>query len=98
MWGRGWGDPNTQAPLIFIFFFFPLPWQSSAAFWQGATGRRSLQRVTAVAFPSAQDLADWQQVQDEAALRDHRRIGRVSPMLVVGLGGGIIGGSPATPQ
>ncbi|NXE85929.1 SYTC protein, partial [Cochlearius cochlearius] len=51
---------------------------SSAAFWQGADGRRSLQRVTAVAFPSAQDLADWQQAQDEAALRDHRRIGRHS--------------------
>ncbi|XP_064330910.1 threonine--tRNA ligase, mitochondrial isoform X2 [Phalacrocorax carbo] len=49
---------------------------SSAAFWQGAGGRQSLQRVTAVAFPSAQDLADWQQAQDEAALRDHRRIGR----------------------
>ncbi|KAM6037842.1 LOW QUALITY PROTEIN: threonine--tRNA ligase, mitochondrial [Theristicus caerulescens] len=49
---------------------------SSAAFWQGAGGRRSLQRLTAVAFPSAQDLADWQQAQDEAALRDHRRIGR----------------------
>ncbi|XP_075381194.1 threonine--tRNA ligase, mitochondrial isoform X4 [Mycteria americana] len=49
---------------------------SSAAFWQGTGGRRSLQRVTAVAFPSARDLADWQQAQDEAALRDHRRIGR----------------------
>ncbi|XP_074422432.1 threonine--tRNA ligase, mitochondrial isoform X1 [Larus michahellis] len=49
---------------------------SSAAFWQGAGGRWSLQRVAAVAFPSAQGLADWQQAQDEAALRDHRRIGR----------------------
>ncbi|NXW12049.1 SYTM1 protein, partial [Fregetta grallaria] len=58
---------------------------SSAAFWRGDGGRRSLQRVTAVAFPSAQDLADWQQAQDEAALRDHRRIGRVSPTLGVRL-------------
>uniref|UniRef100_A0A8D0ERT1 threonine--tRNA ligase n=1 Tax=Strix occidentalis caurina TaxID=311401 RepID=A0A8D0ERT1_STROC len=38
--------------------------------------RRSLQRVAAVAFPSARGLAAWQQAQDEAALRDHRRIGR----------------------
>ncbi|NWW96795.1 SYTC2 ligase, partial [Rhynochetos jubatus] len=49
---------------------------SSAAIWQGVGGRQSLQRVTAVAFPSAQGLAEWQQAQDEAALRDHRRIGR----------------------
>ncbi|XP_074709364.1 threonine--tRNA ligase, mitochondrial isoform X2 [Strix uralensis] len=50
---------------------------SSAAFWQEPGGsRRSLQRVAAVAFPSARGLAAWQQAQDEAALRDHRRIGR----------------------
>ncbi|KAM6234282.1 threonine--tRNA ligase, mitochondrial isoform 2-T2 [Porphyrio hochstetteri] len=49
---------------------------SSAAFWEGAGGRQSLQRVAAVAFPSAQGLAEWQRVQEEAALRDHRRIGR----------------------
>ncbi|XP_052652595.1 threonine--tRNA ligase, mitochondrial isoform X3 [Harpia harpyja] len=49
---------------------------SSAAFWRGAGSRQSLQRVAAVAFPSTQDLAAWQQAQDEAALRDHRRIGR----------------------
>ncbi|XP_042640499.1 threonine--tRNA ligase, mitochondrial isoform X2 [Tyto alba] len=49
---------------------------SSAAFWRGAGGRRALQRVAAVAFPSARDLGAWQRAQDEAALRDHRRIGR----------------------
>uniref|UniRef100_A0A8C4XIX3 threonine--tRNA ligase n=1 Tax=Falco tinnunculus TaxID=100819 RepID=A0A8C4XIX3_FALTI len=49
---------------------------SSAAFWRGVRGHQSLQRVTAVAFPSAQQLAAWQQARDEAALRDHRRIGQ----------------------
>ncbi|KFO74125.1 putative threonine--tRNA ligase 2, cytoplasmic, partial [Cuculus canorus] len=49
---------------------------TSAAFWQGPSGRHSLQRLAAVAFPSAQHLADWQRAQDEAALRDHRRIGK----------------------
>ncbi|NXY86005.1 SYTC protein, partial [Alcedo cyanopectus] len=48
----------------------------SAAFWRVPGGRPSLQRVSAVAFPSAQDSASWQRAQDEAALRDHRRIGR----------------------
>nr|XP_047910239.1 threonine--tRNA ligase, mitochondrial [Anser cygnoides] len=49
---------------------------SSAAFWGDPAERRSLQRVAAVAFPSTQDLEAWQQAQDAAALRDHRRIGR----------------------
>ncbi|XP_074785256.1 threonine--tRNA ligase, mitochondrial isoform X2 [Athene noctua] len=50
---------------------------SSAAFWrEPGGGRRALQRVAAVAFPSADALAAWQRAQDEAALRDHRRIGR----------------------
>ncbi|NWU89307.1 SYTM protein, partial [Upupa epops] len=50
----------------------------SVAFWRGgvARGPPSLQRVTAVAFPSSQELVAWQQAQDEAALRDHRRIGK----------------------
>ncbi|NWW60511.1 SYTC protein, partial [Ifrita kowaldi] len=51
---------------------------SSAALWGGAGGR-SLQRVAAVAFPSAQDLEQWERAQEEAAQRDHRRIGKVSP-------------------
>ncbi|XP_069734474.1 LOW QUALITY PROTEIN: threonine--tRNA ligase, mitochondrial [Phaenicophaeus curvirostris] len=49
---------------------------SSAALGPGRGGRLSLQRLGAVAFPSAQHLADWQRAQDEAALRDHRRIGK----------------------
>lgn len=72
------GDPAVWVPLT------PPPCsrlspQSSAAFWGDPAERRSLQRVAAVAFPSTQDLEAWQQAQDAAALRDHRRIGRVSP-------------------
>ncbi|XP_058716738.1 threonine--tRNA ligase, mitochondrial [Poecile atricapillus] len=48
---------------------------SSAALWGGAGGQ-SLQRVAAVAFPSAQDLEQWERAQHEAAQRDHRRIGK----------------------
>lgn len=72
---RRGGHLSIQTPLISSP---PHPRQSSAAFWRGAGSRQSLQRIAAVAFPSAQDLAAWQQAQDEAALRDHRRIGRVS--------------------
>ncbi|NXR83871.1 SYTC protein, partial [Pycnonotus jocosus] len=48
---------------------------SSAALW-GGVGGLSLQRVAAVAFPSTQDLEQWERAQDEAAQRDHRRIGK----------------------
>ncbi|XP_027766078.1 threonine--tRNA ligase, mitochondrial-like, partial [Empidonax traillii] len=48
---------------------------SSAALW-GGLGGRSLQRVAAVAFPSREGLERWERAQEEAALRDHRRIGR----------------------
>uniref|UniRef100_A0A8C3GNA7 threonine--tRNA ligase n=1 Tax=Cairina moschata TaxID=8855 RepID=A0A8C3GNA7_CAIMO len=59
---------------------------SSAAFWGDPAERRSLQRVAAVAFPSTQELEAWQQAQDAAALRDHRRIGRVSPWQILSPG------------
>uniref|UniRef100_A0A8C5J1H6 Threonine--tRNA ligase, mitochondrial n=1 Tax=Junco hyemalis TaxID=40217 RepID=A0A8C5J1H6_JUNHY len=48
---------------------------SSAALWGGAGGQ-SLQRVAAVAFPGARELEQWQRAQEEAAQRDHRRIGK----------------------
>lgn len=69
------GSPGVPGPAD-----VPLHPQSSAALWGGAGGQ-SLQRVAAVAFPSAQDLERWQRAQDEAAQRDHRRIGKVSAAL-----------------
>lgn len=52
--------------------------QSSASLWDRGVTRRHLQRVTAIAFPHPEDAARWQRAQDEAATRDHRRIGKVS--------------------
>ncbi|XP_065509654.1 threonine--tRNA ligase, mitochondrial isoform X4 [Caloenas nicobarica] len=49
---------------------------SSASLWRGGVTRCHLQRVTAVAFPRSEDVARWKQAQDEAAARDHRRIGK----------------------
>ncbi|KAM9515197.1 threonine--tRNA ligase, mitochondrial [Guaruba guarouba] len=48
---------------------------SSAALWRGL-GSGSLQRVAAVAFPGVPELSRWERAQEEAAQRDHRRIGR----------------------
>ncbi|KAK2518156.1 hypothetical protein Q9233_012667 [Columba guinea] len=49
---------------------------SSASLWDRGVTRRHLQRVTAIAFPHPEDAARWQRAQDEAATRDHRRIGK----------------------
>ncbi|KAM6294221.1 LOW QUALITY PROTEIN: threonine--tRNA ligase, mitochondrial [Aegotheles albertisi] len=50
---------------------------SSAVRWQGQGGERSLQRLSAVAFPGAEELSAWRRAREaRAALRDHRRIGR----------------------
>ncbi|XP_019332905.1 threonine--tRNA ligase, mitochondrial isoform X1 [Alligator mississippiensis] len=50
--------------------------KSSAAFWGGDPAGESLQRVYGISFPTAARLAHWEQQQEEAAKRDHRRIGR----------------------
>ncbi|XP_071656579.1 threonine--tRNA ligase, mitochondrial isoform X3 [Patagioenas fasciata] len=49
---------------------------SSASLWDRGVTRCHLQRVTAIAFPHPEDAVRWQRAQDEAATRDHRRIGK----------------------
>lgn len=56
---------------------FPTLRQSSSAFWKGDPALESLQRVHGISFPSARQLEEWEQLQEEAASRDHRRIGKV---------------------
>lgn len=86
----GWVGPRCPSDV-------PLCPQSSAALWGGAGGQ-SLQRVAAVAFPSAQELEQWQRAQEEAAQRDHRRIGKVRAL--PGAGGSLTatGIPPVTPS
>ncbi|XP_070622176.1 threonine--tRNA ligase 1, cytoplasmic-like isoform X2 [Erythrolamprus reginae] len=50
--------------------------KNSATTWQGGHSGEPLQRIYGIAFPSAQQLAAWEQAQEEAAQRDHRRIGK----------------------
>uniref|UniRef100_A0A8C6XXS2 threonine--tRNA ligase n=1 Tax=Naja naja TaxID=35670 RepID=A0A8C6XXS2_NAJNA len=49
--------------------------KTSATSWQGGPSGESLQRIYGISFPSAQQLAAWEHAQEEAARRDHRRIG-----------------------
>jgi threonyl-tRNA synthetase len=48
----------------------------AGAYWRGDERRPMLTRIYGVAFASVEDLADWQKRQEEAAARDHRKLGQ----------------------
>lgn len=48
----------------------------AGAYWKGSESRPMLQRIYGVAFLSQQDLDDHLKLLEEAARRDHRRLGK----------------------
>lgn len=50
--------------------------KNSSAYWEGKADAEALQRVYGISFPDAKQLKEWQKFQEEAAKRDHRKIGR----------------------
>lgn len=52
------------------------PCQSSSSYWEGKREAESLQRVYGISFPHPSLLKEWTRFQEEAAKRDHRRLGR----------------------
>lgn len=50
--------------------------KNSSAYWLGNQQNDTLQRVYGIAFPDAKQLAEWEELQRQAALRDHRNIGK----------------------
>lgn len=51
--------------------------KNSAAYWEGNAEAESLQRIYGISFPDAKQMKEWKAFQEEAAKRDHRKIGRV---------------------
>ncbi|RHZ23508.1 hypothetical protein DYB37_002951 [Aphanomyces astaci] len=49
--------------------------RTSSTYWLGKTTNDSLQRVYGISFPDAKQLKEWKHFQEEAAKRDHRRLG-----------------------
>lgn len=45
--------------------------------WEGKVDAERLQRVYGISFPDPKQLKQWEKWQDEAAKRDHRKIGKV---------------------
>lgn len=49
--------------------------KSSSAHWEGKQDAEPLQRIYGISFPEPKQLKEWQRIQEEAAKRDHRRLG-----------------------
>lgn len=50
--------------------------KNSSTYWEGKQDAESLQRVYGVSFPDTKLLKEWRTLQEEAARRDHRKLGR----------------------
>ncbi|XP_065336038.1 threonine--tRNA ligase 1, cytoplasmic-like, partial [Cloeon dipterum] len=50
--------------------------KNSASYWEGKADQESLQRVYGISFPDSEQLKEWIEFQEEAAKRDHRKIGK----------------------
>ena len=51
--------------------------KNSSSYWEGRADAESLQRVYGISFPDPKQMKEWKAFQEEAAKRDHRKIGRV---------------------
>jgi len=51
--------------------------KSSSSYWEGKAEAESLQRVYGISFPDPKMLKEWEKIQEEAAKRDHRKLGKV---------------------
>ncbi|XP_011212417.2 threonine--tRNA ligase 1, cytoplasmic isoform X1 [Bactrocera dorsalis] len=50
--------------------------KNSSTYWEGKADAETLQRVYGISFPDPKQLKEWEKIQEEAAKRDHRKIGR----------------------
>lgn len=51
--------------------------QNSSTYWEGKADAESLQRIYGISFPDPKQMKEWKQFQEEAAKRNHRKIGQV---------------------
>nr|CAB3266818.1 threonine--tRNA ligase, cytoplasmic [Phallusia mammillata] len=50
-------------------------YKNSATYWEGKQDMESLQRIYGISFPDKKELKQWQQFQEEAKQRNHRKLG-----------------------
>jgi len=49
---------------------------TAGAYWRGDEKNAMLTRIYGAAFATPKELAEWENLKEEAALRDHRKLGR----------------------
>ena len=64
----------------------------AGAYWRGDSDREMLQRIYGTAFVSKQELDDYLKFLEEAAKRDHRKLGKELDLFSVDeqIGGGLV--------
>ena len=50
--------------------------KTSSSYWEGKADAESLQRVYGISFPDNKQMKEWIKFQEEAAKRDHRKLGK----------------------
>nr|XP_051678231.1 threonine--tRNA ligase 2, cytoplasmic isoform X1 [Oryctolagus cuniculus] len=50
--------------------------KNSSTYWEGSPEMETLQRIYGISFPDNKMMKTWEQVQEEAKNRDHRKIGK----------------------
>lgn len=67
----------TKVTMCIVVLYCFIVLQNSATYWEGKADAESLQRIYGISFPDSKQLKEWKHLQEEAAKRDHRKIGRV---------------------
>ena len=57
--------------------------KNSSTYWEGNAEAESLQRIYGISFPDNKLMKEWKVFQEEAAKRDHRKIGNIFTRLKV---------------
>ncbi len=65
---------------------------TAGAYWRGDERRPQLQRIYGISFPTQAQLDEFLRLREQAALRDHRRLGRELDLFSIPeeLGGGLV--------
>ncbi|XP_045216182.2 threonine--tRNA ligase 1, cytoplasmic-like isoform X3 [Mercenaria mercenaria] len=50
--------------------------KNSSTYWEGKADAESLQRIYGISFPDPKQMKEWKHFQEEAAKRNHRKIGQ----------------------
>ncbi|KAG8440406.1 hypothetical protein GDO86_006238 [Hymenochirus boettgeri] len=51
-------------------------YKNSSTYWEGKSDMETLQRIYGISFPDSKLMKEWEQFQEEAKKRDHRKIGK----------------------